>query len=748
MLVSAWSAGNKKKIISSISIIAFVIAIAVGVTISYFRDTETSAGNKFVAGKMNLQIDNTCHYNGKVCTNGHWEGTQESCSCTWSAKDLTNELFFDFPDVKPGDNGEDTVSIHIDNNDAWICAELANLKNDDNGCDKPESNIDQTCGDNQGELQDNLFFTVWKDTDCDNILDMETSGDPGTDGFCDGPDPSCNGREEQNCFPQPIDCFWIEEAPDQPGFCEGTSPICSELDEGTCFPHFEDCNWNPGQPGTPGTPAEQVLVDNQKAGSGYWPIADSTTGTPIKGGADYCLGVAWKVPIGTSNIIQSDSLLGDVMFNAVQSRNMPNFKCSDLFTEICGDGKDNDYDGEIDEGCIVCGNGKVEGNELCDDGNINSGDGCSSQCLIEERDSDADGIIDSQDNCPSAYNPDQTDSDGDGLGDACDNCPYAPNPDQTDSDHNGIGDACDKPPIDEEVCDGIDNDGNGETDEGFTNTDGDEMADCVDPDDDNDGVNDASDVAGLNPRVCGDVDADTCDDCSQNPTSSASPNFEPGWPIYFPSAGNDGPDSDGDGICDLGDTDALVINEIDYDQPSIDYNEFIEIKNSSNNAINLDNYEIRLVNNTPAVYQTINLPNVFLAPGDYYVVCGNAGNVANCDLDVSPDSNLIQNTVPKAVAIFYNPTTLVDTMSYGGSVPGYTEGMFAAIDSSSANQGLSRYPDGQDTNNNLADFVLSCITPGNMNVNYPDCSNPPQLDSDSDGIFDGNDNCPAVANPG
>ena len=55
MFAAAWSGGSKKKIISSLAIIAFVVAIAIGATVAYFRDTETSTGNKFVAGKINLQ---------------------------------------------------------------------------------------------------------------------------------------------------------------------------------------------------------------------------------------------------------------------------------------------------------------------------------------------------------------------------------------------------------------------------------------------------------------------------------------------------------------------------------------------------------------------------------------------------------------------------------------------------------------------------------------------------------------------
>jgi hypothetical protein len=51
-----------------------------------------------------------------------------------------------------------------------------------------------------------------------------------------------------------------------------------------------------------------------------------------------------------------------------------------------------------------------------------------------------------------------------------------------------------------EVCDGTDNDLDGLIDEGFTNTDGDNLADCVDSDDDNDSVPDASDNCPLTPN--------------------------------------------------------------------------------------------------------------------------------------------------------------------------------------------------------------------------------------------------------
>jgi putative metal-binding protein len=54
-----------------------------------------------------------------------------------------------------------------------------------------------------------------------------------------------------------------------------------------------------------------------------------------------------------------------------------------------------------------------------------------------------------------------------------------------------------------EVCDGVDNNCNGQIDEGFPDTDLDGLHDCVDPDDDNDGVPDAADCAPLDASAFG-----------------------------------------------------------------------------------------------------------------------------------------------------------------------------------------------------------------------------------------------------
>lgn len=164
----------------------------------------------------------------------------------------------------------------------------------------------------------------------------------------------------------------------------------------------------------------------------------------------------------------------------------------------------------------------------------------------------------------------------------------------------------------------------------------------------------------------------------------------------------------------------LVINEIDYDQASIDTAEFIEIRNNDSIAIDLDAYSLDLVNGSSggaAVYKSIDLPAVSLAAGDYYVVCGNAATVANCDLDVTPDTDLIQNGAPDAVGLML-AGNVVDTVSYEGDTGApYTEGTGAGLvdDPAATAAGLSRLPDGMDTNQNNIDLSVRCITPGVAN---------------------------------
>src|SRR3989344_4831341 len=166
-----------KKILLSLSMIAVVAVVVAGATGAFFSDTETSTGNTFTAGAIDLTVDNTQHYNDMVCvwegdTNGAWvwdgpsggypeAGTE--CDGTWLPANLGAHKFFNFLDVKPGDEGENTISLHIDNNDAYACVDVNVYDNDDNTPTEPELADDPDQGPGLGELAENVNFFAWSD---------------------------------------------------------------------------------------------------------------------------------------------------------------------------------------------------------------------------------------------------------------------------------------------------------------------------------------------------------------------------------------------------------------------------------------------------------------------------------------------------------------------------------------------------------------------------------------------------------
>jgi predicted ribosomally synthesized peptide with SipW-like signal peptide len=76
-----------KKILLSLSTIAAVAAIAIGGTVAYFSDTETSTGNTFSAGTIDIAVD------GKN---------------PWS-----HDIKYDIKDLKPGESGN--INLRVDN---------------------------------------------------------------------------------------------------------------------------------------------------------------------------------------------------------------------------------------------------------------------------------------------------------------------------------------------------------------------------------------------------------------------------------------------------------------------------------------------------------------------------------------------------------------------------------------------------------------------------------------------------------
>jgi len=148
-----------KKILMSLVVVVGVGAIVAGATGAFFSDSETSVGNTFTAGAIDLKIDNTSYYNDFP-----------NPETSWELDDLDGHLFFNFLDLKPGDEGEDTISVHVDNNDAWACMDINLTANEDNGSTEPELEDEDPYTENEGELAEAINFIWWQD-DGDNVLE-------------------------------------------------------------------------------------------------------------------------------------------------------------------------------------------------------------------------------------------------------------------------------------------------------------------------------------------------------------------------------------------------------------------------------------------------------------------------------------------------------------------------------------------------------------------------------------------------
>lgn len=295
---------NTRILLSGITLLA-AAALIIGGTFAFFSDSETSKDNLLQAGAIDLGIDNHSYYNGVLNPETTWRIDYDI------DEEQGTRQFFNFTDLKPGDWGEDTISLHVKDNDSWLCADVTLTSDNDNGLTEPEGDDgDLTPGPiGEGELADAVNFYWWAD-DGDNVFE------------------SCESEE-------------VVIQGDNPATQEvETSYEVACVDEGPLLPAGPMGNLDVDETAT------VALADSDE---NIWGEAGPLTGDDVRWvGKAWCFGdsafVAYPQdggnlqsgpdnrPVvcdgsGVNNVTQTDSFTADISFRAVQSRNNLSFQC-------------------------------------------------------------------------------------------------------------------------------------------------------------------------------------------------------------------------------------------------------------------------------------------------------------------------------------------------------------------------------------------------------------------------------------
>ena len=183
----------------------------------------------------------------------------------------------------------------------------------------------------------------------------------------------------------------------------GADHTCAVLTDGTVQCWGDNAQSQRGEAGpqitTPGPSSEvNLLLNGRKMveidGQGHHTCGVVDDGNVI------CWGQNHKAQSGAP-ITQTETFAQEITFGFDPTQCTTDRLCLDwnlwslpstqlyLDDEVCGDGNDNDLDGDVDEGCGPDG------------------------------DPDNDQILAVVDNCPADHNPDQLDLNNDGIGDVC-----------------------------------------------------------------------------------------------------------------------------------------------------------------------------------------------------------------------------------------------------------------------------------------------------------------------------------------
>src|SRR3989344_761650 len=275
------------RILLSVASIAAAAALLIGATFAFFSDNETSQNNVFTAGSLDLKVDSESHYAGLTCTNDVWVEDQtgqstrpdligDPCDGTWSQTDLgPQHKFFNLSDLKPGDNGENTISLHVIDNDAWgrlVINDVQDLENTFLEAELDSGNDPD--GVTSGELRETLLFSIW----------LDDGATPGFQGKGNDAGEGNNIQDEGELTL--VSQGTVDEGGETHNIWLGLQAAYTEA----------NCD-NP-------TPCPGLMSDGR--------LVESTT---------YYFGIDWELPSSVGNEVQTDSLGADMTIEVVQHRN-------------------------------------------------------------------------------------------------------------------------------------------------------------------------------------------------------------------------------------------------------------------------------------------------------------------------------------------------------------------------------------------------------------------------------------------
>ena len=209
---------SRRKVLAGIGVVGLASAGAGAGTSAFFSDEEEFVDNSLVAGELDLLVDWQQTYDfgdGQTFVSAHPDYDTDGEQLTIDPETQTVQNYSDFPDdddadsnganipgltcenipplseadfgvdpvtdenmetlvqfsdVKPGDSGEITFSLHLCDNPGYLWMQADNVSEDGGILTEPETAVDP---DNLGTLGDEIQATLWYDEDCDNVYDID-----------------------------------------------------------------------------------------------------------------------------------------------------------------------------------------------------------------------------------------------------------------------------------------------------------------------------------------------------------------------------------------------------------------------------------------------------------------------------------------------------------------------------------------------------------------------------------------------